>query len=796
LWDAETGQEIRTLSGHTDWVYFVAFSPDGKRVLTGSRDCTAKLWDAETGQVIRTFSGHAHMIVSVAFSPDGTQVLVSGSDTALLWDAATGMLLRTLPDWDLAGSFATVWWEGPCWGFSPDGTQVFAGTWDGTVELWDAATGALIRTFSGRASEVLYVAFSPDGTRLLASGGAPTLWDAATGTLLRTFPDRDQFSFGSLLWQGACWGFSPDGAQVFAAAPGGTVELWDAATGALIRTFSAHAPVAFSPDGKRVLTASLDCSTAKLWDAETGQELCTFSGHTWRVNSLAFSPDGTRVLTGSDDRTAKLWDAETGQVIRTFSGHTSEVYSVAFSPDGKRVLTECGFPDDTKLWDAETAQEIRTFSNVHRPASFSPDGTRVLTHYYDGTARIWDISDLSPELPSTATPTGMPVPTPTPTPTSMRPHPRAIAEAYPDTAQEGQHVTLDGSSSIYTYCMEISWSQTRGFPIVAISNSESLTASFIVPAVISATELEFQLTLRDCWGGSPPSFYSSSDRVSVTILPSTITPTATPTPIEEEGVYVFDRPGQLSGDLTGQTDFDPVDTRNLTIYWNAPQGAATDWHIYIRKGLGGMRYLGRTGSGTVTNLDWYSGAPGLGEEFRNGPDFNSVYVFRLIRIDGKLGPDDYFDPGGPVGFNLEGGNPVSLSQPAMPNLEAGQICIYDDILGGNDLAPVGSIGSDTDDPGCRAIQIAWNFGADTSTVNMYHVQVSVNNGDFEYLGQTGSGDITYFWWTPTNEFNTAPSYASGPEGGRTYQFRVVLLPLSGPQDTLTSGKLMYSVTED
>ena len=87
LWDAETGALLRTFRGHTDWVRSVAFSPDGKRVLTGSDDSTAKLWDAETGQEIRTFRGHTGWLSSVAFSPDGKRVLMAGGDGA---DLAAG----------------------------------------------------------------------------------------------------------------------------------------------------------------------------------------------------------------------------------------------------------------------------------------------------------------------------------------------------------------------------------------------------------------------------------------------------------------------------------------------------------------------------------------------------------------------------------------------------------------------------------------------------------------------------------------------------------------------------------
>jgi WD40 repeat protein len=256
--------------------------------------------------------GHSSSIASVAFSPDGTRVLSGGGGEVKLWDAATGALIRTF--------------EGPSGGvssvaFSPDGGRILSGSADKTIRLWDAATGALIRTFEGHAGGVGSAAFSPDGTRVL-SGSA----------------DK-------------------------------TIRLWDAATGALIRTFEGHSDavesVAFSPEGTRVLSGGED-HTIKLWDTATGALIRTFEGHATMVNAVAFSPDGARVVSGSgkslsdDDHSVKLWDATTGALIRTFEGryyggrkappkgnpegHSSAVNSVAFSPDGSRVLSGSGEP--------------------------------------------------------------------------------------------------------------------------------------------------------------------------------------------------------------------------------------------------------------------------------------------------------------------------------------------------------------------------------------------------------------------------------------------------------------------
>ncbi|HQO34491.1 MAG TPA: WD40 repeat domain-containing protein, partial [bacterium] len=167
LWEAQSGTLTRVFMGHTRPVRDVAFSPDGRLLLTGSDDYTARLWDVETGREIRAFVGHESWIHSVAFSPDGTRILTgSGDCTARLWDMETGTELQTFvghTDWiDDAG----------CVTFSPDGRWVLTGSRDASARLWDAETGEQLRVFAG-AGEVNSVAFSPDGRRIVTahSGG-------------------------------------------------------------------------------------------------------------------------------------------------------------------------------------------------------------------------------------------------------------------------------------------------------------------------------------------------------------------------------------------------------------------------------------------------------------------------------------------------------------------------------------------------------------------------------------------------------------------------------------------------
>jgi len=157
LWDAATGQLVRTFEGHSrNDVLSVAFSPDGTRVLAGSWDKPMTLWDTATGQVLQTFEGHSHFVTSVAFSPDGTRVLSGSLDrTVKLWDTATGRLIRTLAGHEVATSLGDTVTRSAiiendtriAVAFSSDGTRIVAGSADSTIQLWNPGSGEPLAMF-------------------------------------------------------------------------------------------------------------------------------------------------------------------------------------------------------------------------------------------------------------------------------------------------------------------------------------------------------------------------------------------------------------------------------------------------------------------------------------------------------------------------------------------------------------------------------------------------------------------------------------------------------------------------
>jgi WD40 repeat protein/tRNA A-37 threonylcarbamoyl transferase component Bud32 len=375
----------------------VAFSPDGKTVLTGSPDGTARLCSAANGQPIGSPLQHQGAVIVVAFSPDGTTVLTGGIDgTARLWDAATGRPLGS----PVRHQFI-VW----AVAFSPDGRTILTGGEDGTARLWEVATGQPVGEPLQHRGPVKQVAFSPDGKTVLTGSNDFTarLWNAATGRLIGVPLKHDLVTINAAA-------FSPDGKTVVTASGDKTARLWDAVTGKPIGSPMRHdasvKAAVFSPDGRTILTGSQD-STARLWDAATGQPISLPLRHDGGIYAVTFSPDGKIALTGSDDRTARLWDTTTGQPIGLPLQHHGGVRAVAFSPDGETVLT--GSMDGTaRLWGAPTGQPLEMrlqHDNRVWAGVFSRDGRRVLTGSMDRTARLWDTTtgQLLTTMPHEAT---------------------------------------------------------------------------------------------------------------------------------------------------------------------------------------------------------------------------------------------------------------------------------------------------------------------------------------------------------------------------------------------------------
>ena len=254
LWDSLTGQTIQHFAGLTCIVNCLAITPDGSRVLVGSREGDVYLWDVDTGKIVRGFVSAMKMVTSLAVSPDGRYALSGSEDKYLrLWDMATGRRANSLRAHNKGIS---------CVIYSQDGRYAVTGSMDRTMRLWDVQNANVVRSYEGHSKPVLCLALSTD-RRILLSGSS-----------------------------------------------GSSIRMWDAERGKIVRRFEGHTDqvhsLAISPNGKLALSGSTD-HTARLWDIESGEEVKRFQGHTDEVRCVLFSPDGTKVLTASRDTTIRLW---------------------------------------------------------------------------------------------------------------------------------------------------------------------------------------------------------------------------------------------------------------------------------------------------------------------------------------------------------------------------------------------------------------------------------------------------------------------------------------------------------
>lgn len=424
LWNVETGQQLRQLSGGAATTSSLAFTPDGKLLVAGGSDGSIRLLDVRTGADARVLFGHQGPVVSVAVSADGTTLASgSGDATVRLWDLTTGRSIEELRG-HAAGVNAVA--------IAPDGSTIVSGSADRTVKIWERKNGRTVRTLEGHRDFVNAVAVSPDGS-LLASGDEAhlvKLWRVSTGREVRTLSGPDAW-ISSLA-------FSADGKRIICGSFDGGVRAWnsttgesvfavrepqgvlclanvgttgaiavsgigrvvcirDGGTGVVTATLSGDVDpllaVATSPGGRWIATAGA-AGSVFVWDVLSGRPWSTLTGGTGAVTSLAFSSDERTLVSGGADGAVRIWDVLSGSLVNTLTGHVNGTTTVSVTADGRTIVSG-GFDKTVRVWDVQSGRCLNTLSGHTRKVNavaVSPDGATLASGADDNIILLWDVA--------------------------------------------------------------------------------------------------------------------------------------------------------------------------------------------------------------------------------------------------------------------------------------------------------------------------------------------------------------------------------------------------------------------
>src|SRR5262245_47992406 len=401
LFETRTGTLLQTLTGHTGAAYRPAFSPDSKRLASGSPNRILRVWDVATGREELRLTDHKYPVWSVAYDSEGKRLVSADEGGTVKVRDAEGQVITTLPGHTKGVNQLT---------FSPDGKRLATASEDGTCKIWDTDTWKEIHSLPAHGKTFAAVAWSRNG-KLLAAGDDDQviLWNADTYDELHTLktPGKGMVAF------------TPDGDALLTArvdclkGERHVFTRWDVKTGAQQKICELPTSGSFvffhlSPDGRTVFVSNHRPAEARVraYNAETGQERFPPRCHRGAVITVAFSPDGRTLASGGSDHTVLLWDLAGWQPgeplppVRVLKDHTNEVWSVAFSPDGKLLASGArdGF---IFLWDVAGGRKVRLpgHSPNHAYLTFSPDGRTIVAGGKDGTVNRWDADTGQPKEP-------------------------------------------------------------------------------------------------------------------------------------------------------------------------------------------------------------------------------------------------------------------------------------------------------------------------------------------------------------------------------------------------------------
>ncbi len=391
IWQLNADTAPVRLNGHTSVIASVAFSPDGRHLVSGGADRIVRVWEVQTQSEVHSFRGHKNWVSSVAYSKDGYFIVSAGVD-------------ETLKVWELGGKTGTSGYghsrEVRAVVVSPDGRLCASGAADNSVHVWETATGRELHTLTGHNKPIAALIFTADSKLLVSAANdekSLRVWDMATGKEARVVADlgNDVPVLAAV----------PGGKRVAAWVASAQVDVIDVVEGKPVLTFEAHDKptqitcLTFSSDGSMAAIGGQD-GKVRLWNVMTKEKLgddilaTTPNG----LTDLALTPDKKTLVAADDKGEVKVWDIDKRTATHTIKTSPKKVIALAMSPDGKHFAT-VGEENVVRLWDVAKGTEVRAWDfktpwradkPFVRTVAFTPDGKQVLTANANATLYLLD----------------------------------------------------------------------------------------------------------------------------------------------------------------------------------------------------------------------------------------------------------------------------------------------------------------------------------------------------------------------------------------------------------------------
>lgn len=385
IFDIESGKEVQEFTGHQGSISDLSWNPDGKKLASAAKDKTIKIWDLEKNQEIDSIPGHDNGQMYIKWSPNGEYLATDNTYNSIIIFTKDIQTVHVLEEHEQIIT-CIVW--------SPDSKYIATGSFDCSIKIWDIETGSVIKTLSDHTKGILTIAWNSNGKVLISGAMDKTIkmWDVETGKLLKNLTDHgDDVNY--LTWRSDSQYFVSCSADC-------TLKIWDANTTQAIISFSEYDnlkkfyAIDWSPDGTYLASCISREKSIRVWRIGTEREVITLYGNKGGVNHIAWSKDGKRIASAHDETTVLIWDTETRKVIKSFQGTHYDITSVSWSPDGSKIASD--MPTSyAKVWEVSTGNELFNLSG-HTDAvtsvAWSPNGNFLATGSADKAIIIWDVN--------------------------------------------------------------------------------------------------------------------------------------------------------------------------------------------------------------------------------------------------------------------------------------------------------------------------------------------------------------------------------------------------------------------